>query len=307
MVRKILYTLITITATRHTVIGFIKSEKDKEFSPGNVRPTKKTLTDQGKNNIENQNQGTMINANKKLSKNSSQNSIKKGKKSYENIKISQNLEKANFKPSISFQDEGWCNKTTNSDEEKEVIDFLTEINSYANVLKDARKQTIKQYLDDAALKNSFQDFLKKTNNPALFMSEVKTNMDIRNNFEYLNYTDKLNDKQLLVVLINLANFVQENKKATIEYFYKFGIPTFTNILNYPNLNNRLLFVYLFIVNQLITDENGSDLLEELILFQFFIYVTKLAHVFPDWEIKAEISLIIVEIINRPILLKVNSN
>lgn len=43
----------------------------------------------------------------------------------------------------------------------------------------------------------------------------------------------------------------------------------------------------------------------MILFQLFIYVTKLSQVFSDWEIKAEIALIIVEIINKPPLLKVN--
>ena len=50
---------------------------------------------------------------------------------------------------------------------------------------------------------------------------------------------------------------------------------------------------------------NNEILEDLILFQLFIYVTKLSQVFPDWEIKAEIALIIVEIIKKPKLLKVD--
>lgn len=49
---------------------------------------------------------------------------------------------------------------------------------------------------------------------------------------------------------------------------------------------------------------NNEILEDLILFQLFIYVTKLSQVFPDWEIKAELALIIAEIINKPRLLKV---
>jgi hypothetical protein len=303
------------------VLSNLTLEKEnKEFSPQQgqqTRQNKKNLTEQYKNLMSdaNNNVNQTNKQNKKLKKNSSQNSIQKTKKSFENIKNSQNVDKVNFKPSISFQDENFCYKTrsTVSDEEKEVADYLNEINTYASVLKDARKTTIKQYLDDVTLKNSFHELLKKTNNTSIFSTDIKTHLEIRTNLEYLSYPNKLNEKQLLVVLINLANLMLKNKKSTIESFVKFlGIPSYINILNYQNINQRIYFVYLFIINQvkyllfqLISDELNSEILEDLILFQLFIYVTKLSQVFSDWEIKAEIALIIVEIINKPSLLKVN--
>jgi hypothetical protein len=229
-------------------------EKEREFSPTDkMRQSKKTLTDQGKNQENEPKSGNnnVINANKKLSKNSSQNSIKKNKKSFENIRPSQNPpDKSSFKPSISFQDELFCNKTNNSEEEREVIDFMYDIHNYANVLRDARKQNIKQYLDDGTLKNSFQELLKKTNNSSLFTTNIKTNLDIKTNLEYLNFPEKLTDKQLIVVLINLANMMLENKRSSVDYFMKnLGMHSFISILNLPVMNNKILYVYLFIVNQ----------------------------------------------------------
>lgn len=204
-------------------------------------------------NYNNNNNQNIINVTKKLSKNSSQNSDKKNpKKSFENTKPSQNIDKVNFKPSISFQDENFCYKTrsTVSDDEKEIADHLNEINTYAGVLREARKTTIKQYLDDVTLKNSFQELLKKTNNSSIFSTDIKTHLEIKINLEYLNYPNKLNEKQLLVVLINLANLLIENKRSTIESFNKFlGIPSYINILNNQNVNQRIFFVYLFIINQ----------------------------------------------------------
>jgi hypothetical protein len=239
------------------VLSYLTIEKEnKEFSPQQPqqgRQNKKNLTEQFKNLMSDVNQNVNQNKqNKKLKKNSSQNSIQKTKKSLENIKNSQNVDKVNFKPSISFQDENFCYKTrsTVSDEEKEVADYLNEINTYASVLKDARKTTIKQYLDDVTLKNSFHELLKKTNNTSIFSTDIKIHLEIRTNLEYLCYPNKLNEKQLLVVLINLANLMLKNKKSTIESFVKFlGIPSYINILNYQNINQRIYFVYLFIINQ----------------------------------------------------------
>lgn len=256
---EIVYTHNNYSDTPYRMFYFILEKENKEFSPQQaqqVRQTKKNKTETCKN-LMSENQIAAVNANKqnkKLTKNSSQNSIKKSKKSFENVKTSQNIDKVNFKPSISFQDENFCYKTrsTVSDEEKEVADYLNEINTYASVLKDARKTTIKQYLDDVTLKNSFHELLKKTNNASIFSTDIKTHIEIRTNLEYLSYPNKLNEKQLLVVLINLANLLLKNKKSTIESFVKFlGIPSYINILNYQNINQRIYFVYLFIINQVI--------------------------------------------------------
>lgn len=201
----------------------------------------------------NNNNSQIINPNKKLSKNSSEYSAsKQHKKSLESIKPIQTIEKANFKPSISFQDENFCYKTrsTVSDEEKEIADHLNEINTYAGILRETRKNTIRLYFDDVNLKNSFQELLKKTNNSSMFLTDIKTHLEIKINLEYLNYPNKLNEKQLLVVLINLANLLLQHKRLTIESFNKFlGIPSYINILSNQNINKRIFFVYLFIINQ----------------------------------------------------------
>ena len=84
----------------------------------------------------------------------------------------------------------------------------------------------------------------------MFLTDIKTHLEIKINLEYLNYPNKLNEKQLLVVLINLANLLLQHKRLTIESFNKFlGIPSYINILSNQNINKRIFFVYLFIINQ----------------------------------------------------------
>jgi len=93
------------------------------------------------------------------------------------------------------------------------------------------------------------------------------------------------------------NHNQSDMQFIYSYFKaNICIVDFIHILTLDCLSNKVVFLYLFFLNKLL--EEDPSILEDLVSFQLFFYLIRSVQFFSDWEIKAEVLLIIHQILTN---------
>lgn len=220
--------------------------------------------------------------------------------------------------SLSFQDDNFMNKSksTYSDGFENInfynnFDKNEEIYSLIENLKSLREESIKQCSEEPNIMKLCQDMFgcerengKKSGQGGTNKQEAFNMAELKVVIEKLNQIDKINENDLFLALIKLATLFNSNTKTLlIDYFTKaYGIINFLTILNSPLIHSKSLYLMLYVINQINTD--NSDNLEDFISYQLLFYVARLVHLFNDIEIKSEVVYMVFQIlINSPGLLK----
>jgi hypothetical protein len=192
---------------------------------------------------------------------------------------------------------------------------LNDINVHIENLKTLRLKNLKQFREDSNLAKISADFFKEKleakgvnqKSDSTYLLEFKTIIECLNKIEDCEYENFL-ENEIFICLLRLSFlFETENKQHLIEKFLKnFGIINLINIFNTKLINSKILFIVCYILNQLVIEY--PNLLEDVISYQFFFYVTKMNFFFQEIEIKIELIFMIYQILfNNPFMIKVRKS
>jgi len=192
---------------------------------------------------------------------------------------------------------------------------LNDINVHVENLKTFRLKNLKLFREDSNLTKVSADFFKEKleakgvnkKNDSTYLLEFKMIIESLNKIEDCEDQNNL-ENEIFICLLRLSFlFETENKQHYIDKFLKnFGIINLINILNTKLINSKILFIICYILNQLVIEY--PNLLEDVISYQFFFYVTKMNFFYQEIEIKIELTFMIYQILfNNPFMIKVRKS
>lgn len=176
-------------------------------------------------------------------------------------------------------------------------ELVNKLSGYVNILKESREANIKKYTDDNSVIRQCQELFQANKNNTKRDNEKNSKHDIQIVINYL-YNKNIDDNLLFLCLVKLINlFEYTNKNTLIEYFFKnYGLINFLNFLhkNLHALSGKNLHLILHVLNQMISENN--NIIEDLIVYQLYFYMTRLIHLYPDIEIKEELIYLVYQIV-----------
>ena len=147
-----------------------------------------------------------------------------------------------------------------------------------------QKEKIKIYLLDMNLVSESDEFILSRS----FKGRLENKQEVKLIIEIINDIEKLNENELFLIIFRLLYLLNnETGSVLITLFIKnFSIISFLNILNSNLVNNKIIYLYIHIMNMIIMHK--ENFIDDLITYQFYFYITKLIHLFSDIDIKMEL-------------------
>ncbi len=165
-----------------------------------------------------------------------------------------------------------------------------------------QKEKIKIYLLDMNLVSESDELILSRS----YKGRLENKQELKLIIEIINDIEKLNEHELFLIIFRLLYLLNhETGSVLITLFIKnFSIISFLNILNSNMINNKIIYIYLHIINMMIMHK--ENLIDDLITYQFYFYITKLIHLFSDIDIKMELLFnFFLILLSNNIYLKVN--